>query len=333
MRPNYAIQIKTLSPDRLEDFVNDWLAQRCKDYHSHELWRGTGDMGRDVTGYVTDKRMDGLWDNFQCKQLKDSLSESSVFLELGKIFMHSANGEYSLPRAYIFVAPQGVKRAVQALIAQPDRFKEDFIRRWNNQIAHKLVESKTIPLSPEIREKIQAFNFSKVSWFDAARLVNDPACMPVLVRWFGEDPGPSPQGIVPDTIQNNESSYIGQLLKLYTEKGPDVYPDAGSALASAEHGTHLRDQRTRFFDAEAFDRFYRDSTPEDYLVKFKDEVYHGVSDTHEDEHPDGLTKLRQVMKQAATLQVTGILGKHASTKVKQGTCHQFANEGRLPWHR
>ena len=53
MRINHAVQIRALPPDDLEDFVNDWLAQRCKDYHAHELWRGTGDMGRDVTGYVT----------------------------------------------------------------------------------------------------------------------------------------------------------------------------------------------------------------------------------------------------------------------------------------
>ena len=43
-------------------------------------------MGRDVTGYVTDKRMEGPWDNFQCKQLGAKLSENAAFIELGKIF-------------------------------------------------------------------------------------------------------------------------------------------------------------------------------------------------------------------------------------------------------
>jgi hypothetical protein len=333
LRINHAILIRALPPDRLEEFVNDWLAQRYKDYHSHELWRGAGDLGRDVTGYATDRRMEGPWDNFQCKQLSKTLSETSAFVELGKIFMHSSGGAYSLPRAYYFVAPRGVARSVQQYIAHPERFRTAIIDRWNSDIARRLVENQTILLTPAIEATIRAFNFTHVHWIDAVRLADDPACKPALVKWFGEDPGPSPRGIVPVDIDVSESAYIGQLLSLYTEKGPGTYSSASEALASAEFGTHMRDQRTRFFDSIAFDRFYRDSTPEDYLVNFKDEIYHGVVEIHGDTHPSGLTKLSHVMRQAAILQPSGILGKHAGPQVKQGTCHQFANEGRLPWHR
>ncbi|WP_210418985.1 ABC-three component system protein [Bradyrhizobium sp. NAS80.1] len=333
MRPNYAVLVRSLPADGLEDFVNDWLAKRVKDYHSHELWRGTGDMGRDVTGYVTERRMEGPWDNFQCKQLSKTLSEPAAFVELGKIFMHAAAGEFSLPRAYTFVAPRGVGRAVQAFIAHPERFRQAFLDRWDTDIAKRLVDRQEILLTPEIRAMIVAFNFNEIHWLDSARLVNDPACKPALVKWFGDDPGPSPRGMVPDQIQSEESPYVGQLLRLYEEKGPGRYPDAAAALASAEHGTHLRDQRTRFFDAVAFDRFYRDSTPDDYLMNFKDEIYHGVVETHGEPQVSGLARLTQVMKLAAILQPSGILGKHAGPPVKQGTCHQFANEGRLPWHR
>ena len=142
MRINHAILIRALPADRLEDFVNDWLAQRCKDYDSHELWRGTGDMGRDVTGYVTNKRMEGPWDNFQCKQLSKVLSETSTFVELGKIFMHSADDAYTLPRSYTFVAPCGVARAVQQFIAHPERFRQAFLDRWDTDIAGRLVEKR-----------------------------------------------------------------------------------------------------------------------------------------------------------------------------------------------
>lgn len=333
MRINHAILIRALPPDQLEDFVNDWLAQRYKDYNGHELWRGTGDMGRDVTGYVTDMRMEGPWDNFQCKQLNKNLSETAVFIELGKIFMHSANGAYALPRAYFFVAPVGVGRAVQQFIAHPERFRQAFLDRWNADIAGRLVDKQTISLSPAIEAKIKAFDFTEIHWLDSTRLANDSACKPVLVKWFNEDPGPSPRGVVPAEIQANESAYIGQLLQLYSEKGPGNYFDAAAALASAQFGTHLRDQRTRFFDSMAFDRFYRDSTPEEYLNTFKDEIYHGVVEIHGDEHSNGFAKLSQVMKQAAVLQPSGVLGKHAGPQIKQGTCHQFANEGRLPWHQ
>jgi len=190
-----------------------------------------------------------------------------------------------------------------------------------------------VALTPAIEAMIDAFDFTQVHWLDAAGLIDDPASKPVLVKWFDEDPGPSPQGVVPADIQASESAYVGQLLKVYDEKGPGTYPTAEAALASAEFGTHLREQRTRFFDAVAFDRFYRDSTPEEYLANFREEIYHGVVDTHRDEHTNGYVRLGKVMQQAAALQASGILGRHAGPKVKQGTCHQLANEERLPWHR
>ncbi|MCA8316899.1 hypothetical protein LGN43_21715 [Burkholderia multivorans] len=333
MRINHAAQICALSPSELEEFVNDWLAQRCKDYHSHELWRGTGDMGRDATGYVTDRRMEGPWDNFQCKQLSSKLSEASAFIELGKIFKHSADGWFALPRAYFYVAPLGVVRNVRHFVAHPEQFRQAFLDRWDAAIAGELVENQIVKLTPEIETKIRSFDFTKVDWLDASRLVNDPSCKPALVAWFGADPGPGPRGVVPDEIQASESAYIGQLLKVYEEKGPGVYPDAAAALACPEFGPHLRAQRTRFFDSVAFDRFYRDSTPDGYLKNFKDEIYHGVLDVHSGAHTGRYARLSQVMQQAAILQPSGVLGKHAGPQVKQGTCHQFANDGLMPWDR
>jgi len=69
MPKNYPGLISVLNAAELEEFVDHWLEQRYKDYHSHDRWSGTGDRGRDVTGYVTDRRMEGPRDNYQCKQL------------------------------------------------------------------------------------------------------------------------------------------------------------------------------------------------------------------------------------------------------------------------
>ena len=333
MRINHAAQICALQPSELEEFVSDWLAQRCKVYHGHELWRGTGDMGRDVTGYVTDRRMEGPWDNYQCKQLSSKLSEASAFIELGKIFKHAADGSFSLPRAYIYVAPVGVVRNVRHFVAHPEQFRKAFLDRWDDVVAGAIVENQVIKLTPLIEAKIRAFDFTKVEWLDANRLVSDPSSKPALVAWFGADPGPGPRGVVPDEIEARESAYIGQLLRVYSENKPAPYADAAAALACPEYGSHLRAQRTRFFDFVAFDRFYRDSTPEGYLKNFKDEIYHGVFDVHSEKHPSRFARLSQVMKQAAIVQPSGVLGKHAGPQVKQGTCHQFANEGLMPWDR
>lgn len=331
MLQNYAVQIKALPADRLEDFVNDWLHFRVRDYISHELWRGAGDMGRDVTGYATTRRMEGLWDNFQCKQLSKNLTEASAMVELGKIFMHVANGAFILPRAYTFVAPRGVGRSIQALIAHPEAFRQAFLDRWDNEIAQKLVENDVVPLRPEISAAIKAFDFEQIHWLDAAGLAADKYCKAALVKWFGDDPGRAPRGEVPVDVQGDESIYVGQLVRLYNAKGPGAYADAVAVMGS-EHGEHLRHQRTRFFDAIAYERFYRDSTPEEYLLTFQDEIFFGIVDVYGEAHADGLTRVGQVMKQAAVLRPSGVLGRHAGPQVQQGACHQFANEGRLKWH-
>lgn len=333
MRMNHAAQICALSAPQLEEFVDDWIAHRVNEYHAHELWRGTGDMGRDVTGYVTAQRLEGEWDNFQCKQLTSRLSERSAFVELGKIFMHAANGEFALPRAYYFIAPYGLVRNARDYIAHPEKFRQAFLSSWDTEIAPHLVQNTIVKLTPAIECKIKAFDFTKLDWLDATRLAKHPACKPALVKWFDEDPGPWTRGAVPYAIQANESAYISQLLKVYSEKGPGTYPDAGAALACPEVGPNLRLQRTRFFDSVAFERFYRDSTPREYLKNFRDEIYLGVVDVHEGEHVHRYARLGQVMQQAALLQASGVLGKHASPPVKQGTCHLLANEGLLSWDR
>lgn len=330
---SHAAQICALSAPQLEEFVDDWIAQRIKEYYAHELWRGTGDMGRDVTGYVTARRLEGDWDNFQCKQLTSNLSERSAFVELGKIFMHAANGEFALPRAYFFIAPHGVSRKVRQFVAHPEKFRQAFLTDWDKEIAPHLVQKQVIALTPAIEAKIKSFDFTKVDWLDATRLAQHPACMPALVKWFGQDPGPWKRGIVPDEVQPGESAYIGQLLKVYEDKGPGPYPDAAAALACTAVGPDLRRQRTRFFDSVAFERFYRDSTPDEFLKNFRDEIYLGVVDVHEGAHANRYARLGQVMQQAALVQASGVLGKHASAPVKQGTCHLLANEGLLPWDR
>lgn len=333
MLPNYAIQISTLPDERLEALISDWIARKTNIYHSHERWSGPGDMGRDVVGYVTAKRHEGEWDNFQCKQLRARLSEASAFIELGKIFMHAANKVYSLPRAYYFVAPQGVVRNVKDFVAHPERFRQAFFDRWDNVIAGALVENATIDITDDIRAAILAFDFKQVFALDAVALADDSAMRPVLVHWFSADPGPAPSGVVPEKVNSAEVAYVGQLVDVYGERAGSSFPDADAVLTHPEWGPHLWNQRTRFFEAAAFERYYRDSTPPEYLAAYRKDIYHGVVDTYIDTHRDGLDRVTKVMSQAAQVSPAGVLGKYAGPAVKQGTCHHFANEGQMPWKK
>ncbi|WP_149341971.1 ABC-three component system protein [Neorhizobium sp. P12A] len=265
------------------------------EYRQWQRWGETGDLGRDVVGYVTDNRHEGPWDNFQCKQLKKRLSLGNAFLELGKIFKHSADGAYSLPRRYTFVAPRGVARGVQELVSHPEAFRTAVIQRWDELIARRLVEKTTIPLSTEIKAKIDEFDFKNIDWLDAEKLVADPYCLRVLVGWFDADPGRAPRGSVPTDLQATESVYVSQLLHIYAERSRQTFRDSSDALSHPDHGDHFRDQRIRFFDAMEFERFYRDSTPLDYVDTFKHEVYSGVIDTHRRQHKDCLGRAEHLL--------------------------------------
>jgi hypothetical protein len=331
--PNFAAKIRTLDDERLEAFVKDWISRRTRDYPETERWSGAGDKGRDVVGYATQFRHEGAWDNFQCKQLSTRLSEQSAFVELGKIFMHAAQGAYSLPRSYTFVAPKGVVRTVKDYIGHPERFRREFLDKWDEVCAPNLVENRRVPLAPEISDAIRRFAFERVYSLDAVALAEDPYAKAALVHWFGDDPGAAPRGVTPETPQDEEAPYIEQLIDLYGERVGVSFGDYDEVLAHPTWGQHLRDQRTRYFEAAAFDRYYRDSTPPDYLVTFKDDLYHGVADTYLDEHPDGLARVLKVLTHASVVAPSGVLGRYAKPPVKQGTCHQFANEGRLPWKK
>jgi hypothetical protein len=155
----------------------------------------------------------------------------------------------------------------------------------------------------------------------------------VLVHWFNADPGPSPLGVAPDDLQAEEAAYIEQLVHIYGERAGQVFNGPDAVLQHPDWGIHLRNQRTRYFDAVECERYYRDSTPPEYLKAFKEEIYHGVVDIFTDVHRDGLDRVTKVLAQAASVQPSGVLGRHARIPVKQGTCHHFANEGKLPWKR
>jgi hypothetical protein len=103
-----------------------------------------------------------------------------------------------------------------------------------------------------------------------------------------------------------EAPYVEQLIGLYGERLNKTFADYDAALADPNWGQHLRDQRTRYFEAAAFDRYYRDSTPPDYLATFKDDLYHGVADTYRDQHSDGLARALRVLAQASQVSPAGV---------------------------
>jgi hypothetical protein len=135
--------------------------------------------------------------------------------------------------------------------------------------------------------------------------------------------------LFPGDVQERELPYIRELVNAYGERECCTFVGHTAVENDQKHGPHLAMQRERFFDADAFLHYYRDNTSADDIVGLRREVYHGIYETHREDHHDGLARVDAVMKQAASTQPSGTLGKYARVPVKQGICHHFVNEGRL----
>lgn len=332
---DYGRRILTLDDDELERFVGDWVARKTGAYLECVRFSGAGDLGRDVVGFLSSARHEGQWHNYQCKQYGRPLPTDVGIREIGKILYNAHAGHFTAPAKYFFVTPRGANRNLEKLIFNPSTFKNKLLTEWDKYCAALIVEKKTIPLDAKLKAFIEAYDFSCVSRIGLDDILGDPYVKPVLTKWFEADPGPAPKGEVPDGVDDSELPYIGQLLDAYGDRDGKSYDSHSKIVGHAEHGPHFARQRERFYDADAFKRFYRDNTEKEVLETFELDIYHGVVDACETGHPDKLKCIDTVMTCAAQLPVTGLLAPHARPPVKQGVCHHFANEipPRLRWRR
>jgi hypothetical protein len=323
--------ILALTDDELEAFVREWVGYK-KEYTEVQRFTGPGDMGRDVVGYLTPKRHEGPWHNYQCKQYGRTLQTSTGLSELAKILYYSHRGEFTIPIAYFFVAPRGVNRNLRRYISKPSELRDVLISQWDAHCAHSIAEGQTISLTPELSAHIAAWAPSSVGTISLDDILLDSAAKAALQSWFGVDPGPAPLGVVPDQIGNSEMPYVQQLLDAYGERDACTIAK-DEALQHPLHGEHLKMQRERFFDADAFARFYRDNTMQDDIDVLRRDIRHGIAETHAADYADSLRRHDAVMTQAAQIYPSGALARHARVPVKQGICHHFANEGALKWRK
>lgn len=330
----YNRDVLKMLPDELESFVRDWAIAKTE-YFRVEPFRGTADRGRDVVGFLTSELHEGEWDNYQCKQYGTTLPTGGVFHEIGKVLYYAGLKEFTPPRRYLFVAPMGINRNLQKVFFKPKAFKAAFIAGWDDHCRKTIIEGGDIPLVGDLLNLVSAYDFSCIAHVGVEELLADPAAKPVLYKYFGADPGPAPGGGPPGPVQQAEFPYIGQLVDAYSERRGVAFADHDEVASDPAFAPHLTRQRERFYDAEAFKRFYRDNTDPAVIETFENEIYHGVVEVCDEDHKDAYSRLNKVMVQAGSVMPSGVLAPHARVEAKQGVCHHLANEAqpRLIWHR
>lgn len=328
-----------LSPDDWEQFTHEWLwyYKNSGKYHDLNKYSGPGDLGLDLVAFTSDQGFDTPWDSFQCKRYDHALRPGDIYGEIGKIIYHSFqktppfNQSERVPRLHMFVCPHGVGITVGRWFKDPDRFKKEVQNHWDKSCVPKISKNLVAPLTGNLLAYFDAFDFSIFKDVSAVDLVATHTQTPFHVPRFGGGLPPKGPADKPPVIPAPEESiYLRKLLEAY---GDHLGSSVASAGQLAENlSQHYDRQRVLFYSAESLRNFARDRTPPETFTSLQEDIYNGVVDICEDDHNDGLARLKEVITTAGQVAAGGnALFSVSSVGDRQGICHQLANERRLSW--
>jgi hypothetical protein len=326
--------IKLYSEDEWEEFVREWLEGLRGRYREVRGASGAGDKGRDVIGYVGEVNASGPWDNFQCKHYDHPLYPSDLWKELAKLCYYTFIKKYSVPRAYYFVAPQGVGPEALQLLEKPDNIRVGLIARWEKGDLLKIAGMDVI-LEGELRQHVDSFNFAIIKDAPPAQIIAEHRETRHHAARFGGGLVrlPPDKVDVPEEIADHESRYVEQLLQAYGDHLSEPLTATTDLQDHAALKKHFDRQRTHFYLAELLRNFTRDNIPEDgCFERLQAAILDGVIDIAEGSHSSGFERVKKTIEAARAIQIDShplkecLEGYHRS-----GVCHQLANEDRLTW--
>lgn len=322
--------ILAMEDSELEEFCRRWVERRLG-YFEVKRFGASGDKGRDVVGFCTTSRHDGEWDNYQCKQYRTKLGKSQGLLAVGKVLYWASQGNFTLPRKFYFVAPKGLNGPLLELVNSPATFRQMLFDDWAINCATKIITGKTIAIDHKLRKAIDDFDFSNIITLDVDEIISDSAAKSLLVELYGDDPGKYPKVAIPFEVQLEEMNYITALLEAYNERESGKFKSHAEVFDDPTHGSDLQSHRERYFEADGFQKFYRDNTSPETITSFRRDIHWGVRDKLKEPAKDQLTRICIAMAQASVVTPAGPLARYAYVPVKQGICHHLVNDGEMNW--
>ncbi len=139
--PSPKQMVSFYDPDQFEEFVKEWVPALDTKYVLVERHGGSGDHGVDVAGYLSHKRLEGQWHNYQCKRYTAALSWGTAAGEIRKMFVAAAAGAFTVPTRYVFVAPI-ISRSLPRQFAKPTECRTKFLQELSTT-RDKLVTALT----------------------------------------------------------------------------------------------------------------------------------------------------------------------------------------------
>lgn len=319
-----------------EDFIQEWIHSiRKGKYTDVKRFTGAGDRGIDIAGFTDDDKLQGVWDNYQCKHYDHALYPSDAWPEIGKVLWYTFKKEYRAPRRYLFVAPRGAGTTLQAYLGDEAKLKRELLKAWEKHCRTKITDAHEVVLEGDFLAHVDSFDYSIFDAPTSLQIIDEHRKGPYFVARFG---GGLPQrpafSTPPAEIASVESRYIGHLLNAYADHKQVTAVTIQDLAAWSALSKHFRRQREAFYHAENLRVFSRDTVPPGTFESLQQDIYHGVIDVHDADHTDGYARVRNVTQTARQLQLTAnVLISCTNPVDRDGICHQLANEDRLTWKK
>lgn len=325
-------RVRLFSAEQWERFVQEWVDSLRAEYELVERCGGAGDMGRDIIATV--KGGKGVWDNYQCKHYQKALAPGDVWIELGKLAYYTLKSEYSYPRAYFFVAPQGVGPSLSNLLKKPHALRDGLLANWDKECRTEITTTEVVECDAAMKAHIARLDFSIFQTKPLLRIIEEHAKTRWYAARFGGGLPLRPEPLAPPNVPAaSEAVFVGELRLAYAQHLKQDVKDLDAALAGRDDlREHFHDARVEFYSAEGLRTFSRDTLPQGEFEKLQDEVHSGIKDDVRGAHADGYQRVLAVVKTARALQLTSNpLTTRIHTRDRGGICHQLANDGKIRW--
>lgn len=312
-----------------EIFISEWQ-KGLQGYAAVKRLGGPGDHGRDVIGLCGPEACQGVWDNFQCKHYETPLSAPKACEDAGKIIFHAFRKQFAPPRKCTFVAPRGPTTELRDMLLNPDKFRREVLRTWDVRIARRVAEGETHKLEADLAVYAERYDYTSFGYATLDEILDDHRKTAYWASRFGGQLPPPPPGQPPKTIAIGETTYVTKLLDVYGEAEGQAISTVADLSAHPKWSEDLQRQRVRFYDAEAFMAHYRDQTEPGTIEDFADQIFDAIEPPLSAEGT-GHSRLTTALTTAGQTRPASVLTPRARVRVRQGVCHQLANEDRVTW--
>ena len=328
--------VHTYDASDFETFIHEWMIGHLKKegkYKSIYKLGGANDKGRDILAFVDANKT--IVDYYQCKHYDAPLTPSDVWVEMGKLCVHTYTKQIPFPRKYYFLAPRDIGPKLSDLLqGDKDVLRQQLIKNWTKYCENS-ISSSSIPLDKPLLAYISKMDFDVFETKPILEIIQEHSgTVWAPFRFGGGLKMRSSVSETPSMIHIRENQYIHQLLLGYAQRIKKTILKVVDLLPYNKESSHLIRQRNAFYSAEHLRIHARESLPEEHdeFEKLKKDVFDGVINTVEKEYADPIEKVDAVVDRAMELPTEGnLLSGQIRTLDKHGVCHHLVNDGKIHW--